>query len=75
MKMADDKLVTVATFSYAAEAHLSKAKLESAGIRSFVAENFAPNWGITVGAGGVKLQVKESDANKAAKILNIKKGK
>ena len=73
--MADDKLVTVATFSYAAEAHLSKAKLESAGIRSFVAENFAPNWGITVGAGGVKLQVKESDANKAAKILNIKKGK
>ena len=73
--MADNKLVTVATFSYAAEAHLSKAKLESAGIRSFVAENFAPNWGITVGAGGVKLQVKESDANKAAKILNIKKGK
>jgi hypothetical protein len=40
--MADDKLVTVATFSYAAEAHLSKAKLESAGIWSFVAENFAP---------------------------------
>jgi hypothetical protein len=75
MKMADDKLVTVATFSYAAEAHLSKAKLESAGMRSFVAENFAPNWGITVGAGGVKLQVKESDAQKATAILKSQKKK
>ena len=73
--MADDKLVTVATFSYAVEAHLSKAKLESAGMRSFVAENFAPNWGITVGAGGVKLQVKESDAQRTTDILNSQKKK
>jgi hypothetical protein len=70
--MSDEKLVTIATFSYAAEAQFHKAKLESAGIWSFVAENFAPNWGITIGAGGVKLQVRESDAKEAVKILNTK---
>jgi hypothetical protein len=44
-------------------------------MRSFVAENFAPNWGITVGAGGVKLQVKESDAQRTTDILNSQKKK
>jgi hypothetical protein len=33
------------------------------------------NWGITLGAGGVKLQVKESDAQKATDILHSQKKK
>ena len=68
--MVDDKLVIIATFNHAAEARVYRAKLESEGIWAFVAENFAPNWPITVGAGGVKLQVKESDVKNALKIIN-----
>ncbi|MDO9333397.1 MAG: DUF2007 domain-containing protein [Dehalococcoidales bacterium] len=67
--MADDKLVTIATFNYAAEAYLHRAKLESEGIWSFVADEFAPNFFITAAAGGVKLQVRESDAAEAIRIL------
>ena len=74
-KPAQEKLVTVASFNYAAEAHLYRTKLESEGIWSFVAEQFAPNWFITVGAGGVKLQVRESDVPEATRILASKNEK
>jgi hypothetical protein len=69
-KISQDKLVTIATFNYAAEAHLHKATLESEGIWSFVAEEFAMNWVGIVAAGGVKLQVRESDAAEAIRILS-----
>lgn len=71
-KNPEEKLVTIATFNHAAEAYVHKAKLESEGIWSFVAEQFAPNWFITVGAGGVKLRIRESDAEKATKIIDLR---
>lgn len=72
--MAHDKLVTIATFNYAAEAYLYQAKLESEGIWSFVAEEFAPNWLVTIAAGGVKLQVRESDVAEAVRIPRAQQG-
>ncbi len=66
-----DRLITVATFSRAMGAHLSKARLESEGIECFVADEFTVtmNWLYSNAIGGVKLNVKESDAQRAAEIL------
>lgn len=67
-----EKLVTIATYSYAEEAHLSRAKLQSEGIASFVANEYtgAANWHYPAPFGsGVKLQVKESDAEEALRVL------
>ncbi|MBI4287542.1 MAG: DUF2007 domain-containing protein [Chloroflexi bacterium] len=66
-----DKLVTIATFSYPEQAHLSRAKLESEGIACFVAHEYtgAANWLHPSGMGDVKLQVKESDAEMALQVL------
>ncbi len=66
-----DSLVTIATYNYPLEAHLSKAKLESEGIDSVVADEhiITTNWLYLVAVGGVKLQVRKSDARKALRIL------
>ena len=72
-----NKLVTVATFSRAEEAHVSKGKLQSEGIWSFVADEHivTTNWLYSIAVGGVKLQVKESDAEKAYQFLQYRQGK
>lgn len=67
-KPTEDKLVTIATFNQSAEAYLNKAKLESEGIWSFVAGEYATKWVIPI-SGGIELQVRESDAEEAIKIL------
>ncbi len=69
--ISSEPLVTVATFSYPLEAHLSRAKLESEGIEGFVADEHMviANWLYSIAIGGVKLWVKKSDAEKAAEIL------
>jgi tetratricopeptide (TPR) repeat protein len=66
------RLVTVATFSYPTEAYLSKAKLEAAGIWSFVAdaETVTTNWLYSNAIGGVKLRVKKDDVERAIELLH-----
>jgi tetratricopeptide (TPR) repeat protein len=69
-----NNLVTIATFSYPTEAYIPKTKLESEGIWSFVADadTVTINWLYSNAIGGVKLKVKEEDAEKALEILNRK---
>jgi len=72
-KLAHEKLVTVARFSHPEEAHLASSKLESEGIWSFVADEHTvtTNWLWSNAIGGVRLQVRESDATAARKILSL----
>ena len=67
-----DPLVTIATYTYPLEAHLSKAKLESEGIDSAVIDEHIinANWLYSIAVGGVKLQVRESDVKQAQQILD-----
>jgi tetratricopeptide (TPR) repeat protein len=67
------KLVTIATFSQAVEAHIPRARLEAEGIWAFVADEgiVTMNWLYSNVVGGVKLQVKEQDVDRAVKILGI----
>jgi predicted Zn-ribbon and HTH transcriptional regulator len=66
-----EPLVTVGVYSYALEAHLDKARLASEGIDSAVIDEhiIIANWLFTIPVGGVKLQVRESDANLARSAL------
>ncbi len=66
-----EELVTIATFSMAVEADLARAKLESEGIECFLADEHTVtvNWLYSQAVGGVKLQVRESDAQRALEIL------
>jgi len=68
--MEEDKLVTIATFSYAPEMGLVRSKLESEGIECFVKDELSSQTYIYNAIGGIKLQVRESDAERAAKIVN-----
>lgn len=67
-----DKIITIATFDNPMTANLIKAKLQDAGIDSFLAnENIVgiqPFYSNAVG--GIQLQVLESDAEHAIAILN-----
>jgi hypothetical protein len=71
-----ERLVTVARFAYTAdpvsEAELARIKLESEGIWCFLAgKNFAGvHWIASLADRGVKLQVRESDAERAKEILS-----
>ena len=70
-----DKLVTIANFAFTpdpvSQAELAKIKLEAEGIRCFLSgKNFIGiYWLCSAVAGGVKLQVKKSDAKRASEIL------
>ena len=66
-----ERLVTVASFSQAMEAHLSRARLESEGIECFISDEFTitNNWLFSNAIGGVKLNVRESDAQEALEVL------
>ncbi len=70
-KKRPEKIVTLMTFTYPAEAHLNRAKLESAGIWSFVADEslVSANQFFSTALSGVKLQVRESDAEEALRVL------
>jgi hypothetical protein len=72
-KYTNEKIVTIATFNQPEEAELSRAKLESEGIPGFVADsNFvSANRFYSILAGGVRLQVKESDVEGALRILDL----
>ena len=70
-----DKLITIRHFSYgsdpASEAELARIKLETNGIQCFLAgKNFISMYWLLSGADrGIKLQVRESDADRALEIL------
>lgn len=63
-------LVTVATFFDEIEAQIAKGKLESCNIDSCVDKvGVISVYGLLSNAAGVKLKVKESDAQRAIEIL------
>jgi Putative prokaryotic signal transducing protein len=66
-----EKLITVEIFSTLWEAQLARARLESEGIHSIVAdESFARLYsGLSNALGGVRLRVREEDAPRAAGLL------
>lgn len=66
-----DPLVTVARFQHVLQAHVARTKLEAAGIGAFVAdENIVTvNWLWVNLVGWVRLQVRQSDATRARRVL------
>jgi hypothetical protein len=66
-----NRLVTIATYASCTEAHLARNLLRAEGIDSFVAdENMVSlGYGTTALYGGVKLQVMEYAAPRAAEVL------
>jgi len=71
-----DKLVTIANFIEPFPADLAKIKLESEDIKCFLSgQNFVSTyWLLSNANGGIKLQVRESDAEKALEILANNEG-
>jgi Flp pilus assembly protein TadD len=67
------ELVTIAAFSFPAEAHVLRAKLEEEGVWAFVANEgiVTANWLYSNAVGGAKLQVREHEVEKALEILGI----
>jgi hypothetical protein len=65
------RVVTVATFWNPVEAHVLVARLEGAGIRAFVADEqtVTMDWLLANAVGGVKVQVAESDLERARQVL------
>lgn len=66
-----EDLATVATFWNAPEAHMACAALEAEGIESWVMDELTSStaWGLLNSAGGVKLQVKPADVDRARVVL------
>lgn len=58
-----DRIVTIRVFNYPTEAYLARSYLEANGIWAFVLDNQA------IIVGGSRLQVRESDAPLAARLL------
>ena len=66
----NQSLETVATFSFAPEMGLVRSKLESEGIECFVKDELVSQTYIHNAVGGMKLQVKADDAERARKIID-----
>ena len=64
-------LITIATFTNPLEAHIVRGRLETEGIETFVAHehHIWANWFLSTALGGVKLQVRPEDAQRAGEIL------
>ena len=67
----EGKLVTVATFDMPTEAHLAKGLLEANGLAAFLADELTVGvaWHLSNAIGGIKLQVPETDVERATGIL------
>ena len=65
------KLVTIARFDLAGQAHIAKNALEAAGIKSVLADEqtIAMDWLLSNAIGGIKVQVLEEDAERAVTAL------
>jgi Putative prokaryotic signal transducing protein len=66
----DDSLVTVGTFLNHIEADLAKSALEAAGIESMILSDDCGGVRPHLWMGGVKLLVRDDDAQRAIEILN-----
>ncbi|MBC8354731.1 MAG: DUF2007 domain-containing protein [Planctomycetes bacterium] len=66
-----DKLVTIATFDFPAEAQTIKLLLEEQGIEVFLADDslVGMNWFLANAVGGAKLRVLESYAERARQFV------
>jgi hypothetical protein len=71
-RVSNDPPVTIATFMFLYQAQIAQGALKDAGIGSFIPEGntvgMAPHYANAVG--GVRLQVRESDAQAARAVLN-----
>jgi hypothetical protein len=69
------RIVNLRKYMTLPEALLAKSILDSAGIESFLGgQNMVPmDWFLSNGLGGVKLRVREEDAEDAAALLNRSK--
>jgi len=65
-----EKLVTIATFLDVTEAHIVKGLLESEGIQVFIYDEQATINFVNY-IGGVRLVVKQSDVERARKIIKL----
>ena len=67
----EGKLVTVDTFDMPTEAHLAKGLLEANGLTAFLADELTVGvaWHLSNAVGGIKLQVPETDVERATGIL------
>lgn len=65
----DDELVTIATFSLVQEALFAKGLLESNDIEVFLADEVMTRVYFPAVLGGVRLQVRREDAEKASALL------
>jgi hypothetical protein len=65
------KLVTIARFDLAGQAHIAKNALEAVGIKSVLADEqtVAMDWLLSNAIGGIKVQVLEEDAERAVTAL------
>ncbi|MBM3932769.1 MAG: DUF2007 domain-containing protein [SAR202 cluster bacterium] len=66
-----DKLVTLARFSYVAEANLAKSRLDAEGIPAFVADEHMATLNYAQAVGGIKLMVQETDMEEASHLLGL----
>ena len=65
-----ERLITIATFGESLQAEISKTKLEDEGIKCLLAEDPTHSlYGFA--AGGIRLRVRESDAERALQILGL----
>lgn len=66
------RLTTVATFDLAAKAEVARNVLEDAGIQAAITDSeiVAMDWLISNAVGGIKVQVREEDAERAAAVLD-----
>lgn len=72
---AQSDIITIATFSTPYEAQLAKGLLEENGILACVADEYTVgiNWLYSNAVGGVRLQVIESDAERALELLEMER--
>jgi len=74
--MMAEKLVTITTFDMPTEAHLAKNLLAANGLAPFLADEFTVGvaWHLSNALGGIKLQVAETDAERAIAALEGPEG-
>lgn len=71
-----DDLITIATFRDPVQAYIARTKLQSERIDCWLADDIliTLNWLYSNAYGGVKVKVRESDAQKASVVLNKQVG-
>lgn len=69
--MENEKLVTLRQYDNSVQAHIDRVRLESEGIQCFIQDEHmvTMNWLYSNLVGGIKLQVTESDFDRAVEIL------